>query len=83
MSDTKNSVPDNKDCETCPICLLAIVNDKVITCCGHIFHDSCLDIWYKTHSTCPICRRKSRQEIPVLKSDGLSFFESFEPYSFQ
>ncbi|KAL5764266.1 hypothetical protein ACOSP7_016620 [Xanthoceras sorbifolium] len=24
--------------------------------CGHAFHSSCIDIWFESHSNCPLCR---------------------------
>lgn len=24
--------------------------------CPHVFHVSCIDIWFQTHSSCPLCR---------------------------
>ena len=29
----------------------------VSTPCNHIFHSACIKEWFKTHSTCPLCRR--------------------------
>ena len=29
---------------------------RKITHCGHVFHQKCLDKWFETHKTCPICR---------------------------
>ncbi|XP_073301064.1 putative RING-H2 finger protein ATL21A [Primulina huaijiensis] len=44
---------------TCPICLEEYnptETVKSIIECGHCFHDSCIDQWLRTHSSCPICR---------------------------
>lgn len=29
---------------------------KHLTNCSHFFHVSCIDIWFQTHSSCPLCR---------------------------
>jgi hypothetical protein len=39
----------------------AICKDSLETCaallpCGHCFHSPCLEGWFLTHSTCPLCR---------------------------
>ncbi|XP_073048257.1 putative RING-H2 finger protein ATL21A [Primulina eburnea] len=44
---------------TCPICLEEYnptETVKSIIQCGHCFHESCIDLWLRTHSSCPICR---------------------------
>ena len=43
----------------CSICLEEIEDeeDKYITLCNHIFHQSCLIKWIKDNQNCPICRR--------------------------
>jgi hypothetical protein len=29
---------------------------RIINHCGHAFHLSCIDTWFQTHSSCPMCR---------------------------
>ena len=29
---------------------------RVISRCNHIYHTNCIDRWFQTHSTCPMCR---------------------------
>ncbi|KAJ1392576.1 Zinc finger, RING-type [Sesbania bispinosa] len=47
------------ECTQCVICL-AEYKDKellrIIPHCGHTFHLSCIDIWLRKQSTCPVCR---------------------------
>lgn len=43
----------------CPICLDIIPhNDFFQTECKHIFHYSCIHIWYESKSSCPNCRMR-------------------------
>ncbi len=43
----------------CPICLDEIKgHTKYITSCGHIFHKKCAKVWFKSNSSCPMCRIK-------------------------
>ena len=45
--------------ENCSICSLPIVENNIIRKiinCNHYFHQNCVDIWFSTNSTCPICR---------------------------
>ena len=30
---------------------------RKMTNCPHFFHQQCIDIWFASNSTCPICRR--------------------------
>lgn len=39
----------------CPICIEHLGDEEVL-CCGHWFHEDCINTWKKTHETCPICR---------------------------
>ncbi|CAL4970280.1 unnamed protein product [Urochloa decumbens] len=44
----------------CAICL-AVVRDgetvRLLPSCGHLFHVECIDLWLRSHPTCPLCRR--------------------------
>lgn len=44
----------------CAICL-ALVRDgetvRLLPACGHLFHVECIDLWLRSHATCPLCRR--------------------------
>mmetsp|Transcript_3548 Transcript_3548/g.4269 ORF Transcript_3548/g.4269 Transcript_3548/m.4269 type:complete len:236 (-) Transcript_3548:2180-2887(-) len=42
----------------CQICQIDFVTTASVMClpCGHIFHDNCLNKWYKRSNLCPICR---------------------------
>ncbi|XP_010434599.1 PREDICTED: RING-H2 finger protein ATL29 [Camelina sativa] len=44
----------------CAICLLEFDGDHVLrllTTCYHVFHQECIDLWFESHRTCPVCRR--------------------------
>lgn len=53
------------DC--CSICLLPFL-DRLslhVTSCGHVFHSDCyLQMFNKDGSTCPLCRKRLRADIP-------------------
>lgn len=44
----------------CAICL-TVVRDgetvRLLPACGHLFHVECIDLWLRSHATCPLCRR--------------------------
>ncbi|CAI7761247.1 unnamed protein product [Closterium sp. NIES-53] len=44
--------------DQCPICLTDYeVHDvQQRLPCGHHFHQPCLDAWFTSHTTCPVCR---------------------------
>ncbi|KAB2026459.1 hypothetical protein ES319_D06G221100v1 [Gossypium barbadense] len=44
---------------TCAVCLSEFENDekaRVLPNCSHAFHVDCIDMWFYTHSNCPLCR---------------------------
>ena len=43
---------------SCPICFDNNTVKLVSTPCNHIFHSACVEEWFKTHSTCPLCRKQ-------------------------
>ncbi|KZV53595.1 hypothetical protein F511_25513 [Dorcoceras hygrometricum] len=43
----------------CAVCLGEFDEDewvKHLPSCSHFFHVSCIDTWFQTHSSCPLCR---------------------------
>jgi len=45
--------------DACPICLETCCNNRHITRCGHIFHDTCIRRWEQGgHESCPMCRTR-------------------------
>lgn len=53
----------------CTICLSDYHGEdilRILPYCGHSFHVTCIDMWLKQHSTCPVCRISLR-EFPEKK----------------
>jgi hypothetical protein len=63
----KNKVNDiNKlDEKKCVICLeYFVVGDELTTIpCFHLFHPKCINEWFKSKNTCPICKTKISEEF--------------------
>ncbi|KAH7546987.1 hypothetical protein FEM48_Zijuj01G0259300 [Ziziphus jujuba var. spinosa] len=50
---------DFKDGLECAVCLSELVQGekaRLLPKCNHGFHVDCIDMWFQSHSTCPICR---------------------------
>ncbi|CAO2838011.1 unnamed protein product [Amaranthus hypochondriacus] len=44
----------------CAICLCEFEDNDVLrllTICCHVFHQECIDLWFESHKSCPVCRR--------------------------
>ncbi|CAN7112298.1 unnamed protein product [Brassica rapa subsp. narinosa] len=49
----------HKDPIDCPVCLSEFEDGesgRVLPGCKHAFHVECIDMWFHSHSTCPLCR---------------------------
>ncbi|KAL1814293.1 hypothetical protein DCAR_0518429 [Daucus carota subsp. sativus] len=60
------SPQDFKDGLECSVCLSEVTQGektRLLPKCNHGFHVQCIDTWFQSHSTCPICRN------PVLNSN--------------
>ncbi|KAI3444859.1 hypothetical protein Pfo_001524, partial [Paulownia fortunei] len=52
----------------CAICLNDICGGdsyRKLPECGHCFHSKCIDVWFQSHSTCPLCRVQVPQIISL------------------
>lgn len=58
----------------CSVCLGTIVEDaitRVLPNCKHVFHVDCVDKWFTSNTTCPICRTTVDPKVQS-KCDHLS-----------
>ena len=49
----------HKDPTECAVCLSEFEegeSGRVLPGCKHAFHVECIDMWFHSHSTCPLCR---------------------------
>lgn len=41
----------------CYLCNFSLgIDTNVCLSCNHVFHKDCIDVWFRTHITCPECR---------------------------
>ncbi|KAI3997729.1 hypothetical protein MKX01_011804 [Papaver californicum] len=53
----------------CAVCIGEYEDEDVLRLlpkCRHVFHSECIDKWFDSHSTCPVCRSDLN---PVVVSD--------------
>eukprot|EP01018_Ginkgo_biloba_P000206 Gb_04647 [translate_table: standard] len=51
----------------CAVCLCEFKENergRVLPKCKHSFHIECIDMWFYSHSTCPLCRTRVQSEPP-------------------
>ncbi|KAG2672040.1 hypothetical protein I3843_13G019500 [Carya illinoinensis] len=56
-----NPIPSNKDFLYCVVCLNEVMDGerfRKLPKCNHCFHVNCIDVWFQSHSTCPLCRNQ-------------------------
>lgn len=59
------------DALECAVCLCEFEENekaRLLPKCRHSFHVECIDMWFRSHSTCPVCRTVAQPEQPVLES---------------
>ncbi|KAK6119423.1 hypothetical protein DH2020_046839 [Rehmannia glutinosa] len=67
----------------CTICLAEYEEKEMLRImpkCGHSFHLSCIDIWLRKQSTCPVCRLSLQDSVETkhVPSATLSTAQSFD-----
>lgn len=61
------SPQDFKDGLECSVCLSEVTQGektRILPKCSHGFHVQCIDMWFQSHSTCPICRNPIQNSNP-------------------
>ncbi|KAL5217193.1 hypothetical protein ABZP36_017877 [Zizania latifolia] len=56
------------DCAVCITELAAGEAARLLPRCGHVFHVECVDMWLRSHSTCPLCRCAVADEAPAMNA---------------
>lgn len=66
----------------CAVCLSEFEENeagRVLPKCKHSFHLECIDMWFHSHSTCPLCRTSVEEPIPVSENPGVVVLTIDEP----
>ncbi|XP_044484991.1 RING-H2 finger protein ATL2-like [Mangifera indica] len=53
---TSNTHSESLDCAVCLCEFEENESGRVLPRCNHSFHTECIDMWFHSHSTCPLCR---------------------------
>jgi len=67
----------------CPICLAEFVEGekmRVLPNCNHGFHVECIDKWFVSHSSCPMCRQCLNMNGPNKKPGGAVIAQATESH---
>lgn len=51
---------------------------RLLPNCAHIFHVSCVDTWFRTHTTCPLCRSDVLHDFNSEQEFSVSMFTWME-----
>lgn len=71
-SSKSKTLPEGLECA---VCLSEFEDDemgRLLPKCNHSFHIECIDMWFHSHSTCPICRAVVE---PVVEPETYSVVE--------
>ncbi|RDX81290.1 RING-H2 finger protein ATL3, partial [Mucuna pruriens] len=66
---------DFKEGLECAVCLSEIVEGekaRLLPKCNHGFHVDCIDMWFHSHSTCPLCRNPVAFEFSKSEENNVS-----------
>ena len=63
-------IDTDNNCSVCQDTLLQGATVRKINHCGHIFHRSCIDIWFQTNVHCPTCRHDIRRRSTSLSNSS-------------
>ncbi|KAK9056529.1 hypothetical protein SSX86_023891 [Deinandra increscens subsp. villosa] len=58
----------------CSVCLCELEQGdktRVLPKCNHVFHAECIDMWFHSHSTCPVCRNLVSEETKEISVESL------------
>ncbi|GMH29309.1 hypothetical protein Nepgr_031152 [Nepenthes gracilis] len=64
---------DEKPPPECAVCLSEFEEGekgRILPKCNHSFHVGCIDMWFHSHSTCPLCRSPVDGNFPAAKPNS-------------
>ncbi|KAG1371284.1 RING-H2 finger protein ATL2 [Cocos nucifera] len=62
---------DGDEVVECAVCLAEFDEGEKVRSlprCGHRFHIDCIDMWFRSHATCPLCRAAVEAAPPPVNS---------------
>ncbi|KAB5545340.1 hypothetical protein DKX38_013452 [Salix brachista] len=69
----------HQDSIECAVCLSEFEENergRILLNCNHSFHTECIDMWFHSHSTCPLCRSPvepvAENLVPDASINGIS-----------
>ncbi|XP_073051590.1 RING-H2 finger protein ATL64-like [Primulina eburnea] len=69
----RGEVQEEEPPQGCTVCLSEFEKDDIIRLlpkCNHSFHVDCIDMWFYSHSTCPLCRSRVERVAKPVQSRG-------------
>ncbi|MED6113217.1 hypothetical protein PIB30_068772 [Stylosanthes scabra] len=70
---------ESKDDLECAVCISELVEGekfRTLPHCNHGFHVDCIDMWFQSHSTCPLCRTLVTNSTPSVRENVTENSES-------
>ncbi|CAN5951146.1 unnamed protein product, partial [Sphagnum jensenii] len=67
-ADGSSLPPPQQQQLECAVCLEEFKENetgRTLPKCGHSFHVECIDMWFHSHSSCPLCRASAQPDGPA------------------
>ncbi|CAN6920133.1 unnamed protein product [Brassica oleracea var. botrytis] len=72
----------HKDPIDCAVCLSEFEDGepgRVLPGCKHSFHVECIDMWFHSHSTCPLCRSLVEPHATTVEEEQVTIMIAISP----
>ncbi|KAJ4886644.1 RING-H2 finger protein ATL2 [Raphanus sativus] len=66
---TFSGAEDPMDCAVCLSEFEEGESGRVLPGCEHAFHVECIDMWFHSHSTCPLCRSLVEPSVTMVEEE--------------
>ena len=67
-----SKIPSHQLDEKCSVCLAKYKQGETVSAlpCKHIFHDDCIQSWFRNNDSCPLCRARLGQTTIHSKNEA-------------